>query len=199
MKVALLSTTALALAAIAVVAFALPAAADVEGPYWYDHMDDRAPTEADPKKVEPKASLTFTVGPLTVTCVGLETKGTLWNSEETGMGEAVIEEGTGISCSTNLAGCEVEGTPVFPWTVTATELLFVEVSNIKVENHFSKGCEKYGLSAKTTMSGTATGAFDGLLSAIVFDEDGDLKSDPGGLTVKLHGQVKFGTEVTVEF
>jgi hypothetical protein len=189
-----------ALSVAAVMTFALPASAEFEGSYWYDHLDNRAPTEEEPKEVEPTAALTFTVGALRVTCVELEMKGELWNSEVTGMGEGTITKGTGITCNTNIPGCEVDAsTPVFPWHLTTTETFLVEVSGFKIEHHFAKECEKFGVPLTATVSGTATGMFDGLLSAIVFEESGDLKSTPGGISVGLDGRINFGTKLTVEF
>lgn len=195
-RIVLLGT--MAVAAGTAVVFSMSAAADIEGPYWYDDREKIDPTPEAPKAVTPTGTLMLTVGPGKIKigpCENIELKGSIYNGPA---GEGVITGGSFNSkCPTQFAGCEVEASTLqgLPWEITLTEPTNVEVTGVKIENHFSKECEKFGLPLTSTVSGTVTGVFDGLESELELEESGDLQV--GAATATLDGEFEFGTEITI--
>lgn len=185
--------------ALAAIAFTVPAGAETENEFWFDHyMKDYVGNSEDPKEAEPTGTLTLLLGGAEVTCEDITFTGEIYNEER---GEGIIESGSvGGPCYTNKSGCEVEAsTLTFPWELTLPGGTTVETTNIKVETHFSEGCQKYGLPLHAVVGGIATGRFENenKASKMYFEEAGDLETKPGGVPVTLDGEIEFGTTVTV--
>jgi hypothetical protein len=193
-------------AALATFALAAPAA-ETEGLFWYDDDGGFAPSVENKKPVEPGGEISFLVGePPGQVIVGpckVKFKGVVYNGSEMGEGEVTQKLEGGGACATNLPGCSLEEATYgnFPWSVTLDENGEIAITGIEVENHFSKGCEKFGVPLTSTTEGTATGLFSSYIkegdvpATLNFKESGDLIAAGIG-PVDLNGFLRFGTEFT---
>lgn len=193
-------TLSLAGLAMALIALAVPAAAQAEGPFWWEDHGGKEIFLEEPKEAGPQPELTFTfkggltVGPCTW---GPKTlwAGLLFNTPEVGEGK-IYEGGFEGACATSIPGCTVTVTPEFNWLLKLRKVggkPLVDLTGVKLKFVPGAGC---GGLQPATAEGTLTGEFDNKESRIVFNKAGDLTA--GGQAVEVDGEIRFGTSMTVK-
>lgn len=145
--------TMLLVSALALAAFALPAAAHAEGPFW--HVNGEPLTEE--VEVPAEGNLVFRLGPsFAMTCNGRDFDATLRNGEEKAEGEITALTTTG--CTTNYPGCSLTSltAKTLPWSLAVGAQ--VDLESTKFDAALSPGCEAYGWPPSMSWSGTLKGA-----------------------------------------
>jgi hypothetical protein len=179
----------LASMALAVVAFAAPAA---QAESWFSdpgEVELGNEENATPITVAGELSSTankFTTGPAVV-----HGSGSLWN-DGTGHAKGVITKFS-ITGELGVQGvppsCEVTGTAEgLPWVVTTTTGKVIDIKGAKFTNHYNHACQTFGFPATVTAEGTATGVLNEA-GAIVFNNAGDMTAAGGLVAVTLNGSV----------
>lgn len=182
----------LAVSAMALVAFAVPAAAQANAPEW---LTEGTPIAGEENlhivgELSSLSSTGLTTGPCEVTF-----EGTAVNANS--MASGSIEAGTvSAPCATNKAGCEATNVtlniPAGGWVITGTTVTEgegVEIQNASFTNHYNSAANCGLPVASVTATGTVTGIVteDGCVS---FEGHKDEMNAFGGLVkVDIEGEV----------
>jgi hypothetical protein len=160
----------LLLAAIAVGAFAVPAAAQAEGPFWYVNAEKLE----EEIKVNVDGALTFTAGPYRFNCNELAFDGAIRNGEEKAEGE--IDSLVEGPCASNLPGCTVEplSAQELSWPMAVNSATSVDWGNVKLKFDFSPTCLMYALPPEFFVGGTLEGAWDNETRCFEYIDAGSL-------------------------
>lgn len=194
----------LASMALAVVAFAAPAAAQANA-NWITGGNPIG-DEDDPTTVSVHGELASKVGNFTTGPAVVHGHGLLWNSAASGMGEGEITSFT-ITGELPVQGqpdprCQATGTTAeLPWPVTATTPTEAgKPYEVDIDAHFTNDynsfCQALGFPATATAAGTAVGTVSG--NCLNFNSSGNMKTVPGGAPVALTGSVCITDEESEE-
>ncbi|HSK50770.1 MAG TPA: hypothetical protein VK889_09810 [Solirubrobacterales bacterium] len=189
----------------AALALAGPAAAQAEGPFWWEDDNEVEKFLEEPKEAGPGVEFTFTIPAVNLIVgpceSGKETVwgGVLFNTSEAGEGK-FFEGGIEGSCPTNDFLCTMTATPEFNWFLKLEEGELGEplgtVTEVSIRFVPEAGCETV---PEFTIAGEMTGAFENGESKLIFEkeeESGLLVS--GVLPAEVEGEMSFGTNMTAK-
>lgn len=149
--------------ALAVAAFAVPAAAQAKGPFWYVDDEGGLATpvggKAEKETFTGHGTLSFNFGGYSVNECGVDTHGYVWNGPERGEGEIDEVEFTapcavGVECEVKIHASVTAGPP---WKIKLTSPDGVDFESVTLTFTYSKTCEPS--ISNGSISGTLTGTF----------------------------------------
>ena len=190
---------------LAVVALLVPASANGEQLWWFDHDEGRFPVSTKKKEVKPSllnVTITDKKGKKIEKC-NIEIVGFI-HSKFGGMGEGTLEksEGKPESCKTDIAECAVTVEPLMStaWGLTLETGKKVTISNFKLTVELKGSCPETEFPKESTISATVKASFadydseTGAPGRVIFNGGEGLAV--GGTEVFLDGFLGFGTKVT---
>jgi hypothetical protein len=174
--------------AIAMVMFAVPAAALAEGPFWHlesEKLEAEKEVEVD---LDGTLSFSFSWGLVNITCSERHFEGMIRNGEEVAEGE--ISSLTAAPCSTNLpAGCTVNSLSAQsqPWPMAIGESFDLE--NVYFHADLSTPCQQFGFPKSLAWTGTLKGEWNYITSCIQYISAGNLALTFGGAAMSTTGEL----------
>jgi len=201
----------LAMSLAALVAFVAPAAASAHLE-WYESATPEDVTLEGTAELHVVGELSTSLPsglvnePCPVTFLG-----TASNTGPEGAAHGVLTEGNvngGGECETNLTplGCNIESVSLNfganGWTLTTATPDHVIIDNATFANHYSAGCEAFGIPRFVPASGSVEGTLTNHAGpngedCISFEEAGGLAVEGGGPAVTLDGEVCITLPLTL--